>query len=377
MNEWIKLSLPHKSGNEMKYVEKAYEDDWFVPLGPDVDEFERRLQKFLGTDSPVVALSAGTAAIHLGLVMLGVTEGDEVICQDLTFSASCNPIRYCGATPVFVDSEPVTFNMDPVLLETAIKKRYEVTGRYPKAIVVVDLYGMPARLDEICAIAARYGIPVLEDSAEAMGSEFKGKKCGLWGYYGIMSFNGNKMITTSGGGALICPDEESARRVKFLATQAREDRPYYYHKVIGYNYRLSNISAAIGCAQIEDVEARLQRRRAIHKLYADGLADLPAVTVHDNPSPDYNSNFWLSTIEIEPGSGLTPEEVRLALLDRRIETRALWRPMHMMPVFEGCEYFGGTVDKSLFERGLCLPSGSSLTDSQIERVIDALHEIFK
>lgn len=377
MNEWIKLSLPHKSGNEMKYVEKAYEDDWFVPLGPDVDEFERRLQKFLGTDRPVVALSAGTAAIHLGLVMLGVTEGDEVICQDLTFSASCNPIRYCGATPVFVDSEPVTFNMDPALLETAIKKRHEVTGRYPKAIVVVDLYGMPARLDEICAIAVRYGIPVLEDSAEAMGSEFKGKKCGLWGDYGIMSFNGNKMITTSGGGALICPDEEAARRVKFLATQAREDRPYYYHKVIGYNYRLSNISAAIGCAQIEDVEARLQRRRAIHKLYADGLADLTAVTVHDNPSPDYNSNFWLSTIEIEPGSGLTPEEVRLALLDRRIETRALWRPMHMMPVFEGCEYFGGTVDKSLFERGLCLPSGSSLTDSQIERVIDALHEIFK
>lgn len=377
MNEWIKLSLPHKSGNEMKYVEKAYEDDWFVPLGPDVDEFERRLQKFLGTDRPVVALSAGTAAIHLGLVMLGVTEGDEVICQDLTFSASCNPIRYCGATPVFVDSEPVTFNMDPALLETAIVKRHEVIGRYPKAIVVVDLYGMPARLDEICAIAARYGIPLLEDSAEAMGSEFKGKKCGLWGDYGIMSFNGNKMITTSGGGALICPDEEAARRVKFLATQAREDRPYYYHKVIGYNYRLSNISAAIGCAQIEDVEARLQRRRAIHKLYADGLADLPAVTVHDNPSPDYNSNFWLSTIEIEPGSGLTPEEVRLALLDRRIETRALWRPMHMMPVFEGCEYFGGTVDKSLFERGLCLPSGSSLTDSQIERVIDALHEIFK
>lgn len=377
MNEWIKLSLPHKSGNEMKYVEKAYEDDWFVPLGPDVDEFERRLQKFLGTDRPVVALSAGTAAIHLGLVMLGVTEGDEVICQDLTFSASCNPIRYCGATPVFVDSEPVTFNMDPALLETAIVKRHEVTGRYPKAIVVVDLYGMPARLDEICAIAARYGIPVLEDSAEAMGSEFKGKKCGLWGDYGIMSFNGNKMITTSGGGALICPDEEAARRVKFLATQAREDRPYYYHKVIGYNYRLSNISAAIGCAQIEDVEARLQRRRAIHKLYADGLADLPAVTVHDNPSPDYNSNFWLSTIEIDPGSGLTPEGVRLALLDRRIETRALWRPMHMMPVFEGCEYFGGTVDKSLFERGLCLPSGSSLTDSQIERVIDALHEIFK
>lgn len=375
MNEWIKLSLPHKSGNEMKYVEKAYEDDWFVPLGPDVDEFERRLQKFLGTDRPVVALSAGTAAIHLGLVMLGVTEGDEVICQDLTFSASCNPIRYCGATPVFVDSEPVTFNMDPALLETAIIKRREVTGRYPKAIVVVDLYGMPARLDEICAIAGRYGIPVLEDSAEAMGSEFKGKKCGLWGDYGIMSFNGNKMITTSGGGALICPDEEAARRVKFLATQAREDRPYYYHKVIGYNYRLSNISAAIGCAQIEDVEARLQRRRAIHKLYAEGLAGLPAVTLHNNPSADYDSNFWLSTIEIEPASGVTPEEVRLALLDRRIESRALWRPMHMMPVFEGCEFFGGAVDKSLFERGLCLPSGSSLTDEQIGRVIQSLHEI--
>ena len=377
MEEWIKLSLPCKSGNEMKWIEEAYRDDWFVPLGPNVDEFERRLQSFLGTDRPVVALSAGTAAIHLGLVMLGVEKDDEVICQDLTFSASANPITYQGAKPIFVDSDPKTYDMSPELLEEAIADRIKKTGRKPKAIIVVDLYGMPAQFDRILEIADRYKIPVLEDSAEAMGSEFRGKKCGLWGKYGVLSFNGNKMITTSGGGALICPDEESAKRVKFLATQARENRPYYYHEVIGYNYRLSNISAGIGCGQIETIDQRIARRRTINRIYAESLADIPTIKVQSNPGADYNSNFWLSTIQIDPSAKLTPDELRIRLAERKIETRLLWRPMHMQPVFSSAVYYGGCVGETLFDHGLCLPSGSSLTDTQIERVINEIHSALK
>ena len=377
MNEWIKLSLPHKSGNEMKWVEEAYRDDWFVPLGPNVDEFERRLQTFLGTDRPVVALSAGTAAIHLGLVMLGVEQGDEVICQSMTFSASANPILYQGAKPVFVDSEAETFNMSPQKLVEAIESRIKATGRKPKAIIVVDLYGMPAQYDRIKEISEHYQIPILEDSAEAMGSEYKGIKCGLWGEYGVMSFNGNKMITTSGGGALICPTKEAADRVKFLATQARENRPYYYHEVTGYNYRLSNISAGIGCGQIESIDDRLARRRQIQAMYAAELNDISGLTVQKNPTADYNSNFWLSTILMEPESKLTPEQLRLYLWDKKIETRPLWYPMHKQPVFASAPYYGNGVSESLFERGLCLPSGSSLTDEQITRVIDEIHNYFK
>ena len=377
MNDWIKLSLPHKSGNEMKWVEEAYRDDWFVPLGPNVDEFERRLQTFLGTDRPVVALSAGTAAIHLGLVMLGVEQGDEVICQSMTFSASANPILYQGAKPVFVDSEAETFNMSPQKLVEAIESRIKATGRKPKAIIVVDLYGMPAQYDRIKEISEHYQIPILEDSAEAMGSEYKGIKCGLWGEYGVMSFNGNKMITTSGGGALICPTKEAADRVKFLATQARENRPYYYHEVTGYNYRLSNISAGIGCGQIESIDDRLARRRQIQAMYAAELNDISGLTVQKNPTADYNSNFWLSTILMEPESKLTPEQLRLYLWDKKIETRPLWYPMHKQPVFASAPYYGNGVSESLFERGLCLPSGSSLTDEQITRVIDEIHNYFK
>lgn len=377
MNEWIKLSLPHKSGNEMKWVEEAYRDDWFVPLGPNVDEFERRLQTFLGTDRPVVALSAGTAAIHLGLVMLGVEQGDEVICQSMTFSASANPILYQGAKPVFVDSEAETYNMSPKKLVEAIESRIKATGRKPKAIIVVDLYGMPAQYDKIREISEHYQIPILEDSAEAMGSEYKGIKCGLWGEYGVMSFNGNKMITTSGGGALICPTKEAADRVKFLATQARENRPYYYHEVTGYNYRLSNISAGIGCGQIESIDDRLARRRQIQTMYASELNDIGGLTVQKNPTADYNSNFWLSTILLEPESKLTPEQLRVYLWDKKIETRPLWYPMHKQPVFASAPYYGNGVSESLFERGLCLPSGSSLTDEQIARVIDEIRTILK
>ena len=377
MNEWIKLSLPHKSGNEMKWVEEAYRDDWFVPLGPNVDEFERRLQKFLGTDRPVVALSAGTAAIHLGLVMLGVEQGDEVICQSMTFSASANPILYQGAKPVFVDSEAETYNMSPEKLVEAIESRIKATGRKPKAIIVVDLYGMPAQYDKIKEISEHYQIPILEDSAEAMGSEYKGIKCGLWGEYGIMSFNGNKMITTSGGGALICPSKEAADRVKFLATQARENRPYYYHEVTGYNYRLSNISAGIGCGQIESIDDRLARRRQIQAMYAAELNDISGLTVQKNPTDDYNSNFWLSTILLKPESELTPEQLRLYLWDKKIETRPLWYPMHKQPVFATAPYYGNGVSESLFNRGLCLPSGSSLTNEQITRVIDDIRTALK
>ncbi len=377
MNDWIKLSLPHKSGNEMKWIEEAYRDDWFVPLGPNVDEFERRLQSFLRTDRPIVALSAGTAAIHLGLVMLGVEKGDEVICQSMTFSASANPITYQGAQPVFVDSEPLTYNISPEKLVEAIEDRIKVAGRKPKAIIVVDLYGMPAQFDKIQEIATHYQIPILEDSAEAMGSDYRGIKCGLWGEYGIMSFNGNKMITTSGGGALICPNEEAAKRVKFLATQARENRPYYYHESIGYNYRLSNISAGIGCGQIETIDLRLARRREIQAMYADGLGTIPGITAQNNPSTDYNSNFWLSTILIDPATGMSPEQLRLHLAEKKIETRPLWYPMHKQPVFASAPYYGNGVSESLFERGLCLPSGSSLTDEQINRVIEVIHTSLK
>ena len=372
--ERILLSLAHMGGSEQKWVDEAFKDNWIVPLGPNVDEFEIRLKKYL--DAPkVVALSAGTAAIHLGLVMLDVSEGDEVICQSFTFSASANPICYQGAKPVFVDSEPYTWNMCPIALENAIIDRYKVTGKYPKAILPVHLYGMPAKMDEIKAVADKYGIPVLEDAAEALGSEYKGVKCGTIGDYGALSFNGNKIITTSGGGALICPNEDAGKRVTFYATQARENRPYYYHEVIGYNYRLSNVSAGIGCGQMDVLEDHVARRREIHSLYTEGLKDLDNVIVFDNPSKDYNSNFWLTTILIDPKCGITPDEVRIALNEENIETRLLWRPMHMQPIYKDAPYYGGDVCEKLFEQGLCLPSGSSLTDSDIKRVIEALRKV--
>lgn len=371
MNERILMSRVHLGGNEKKYIDKAFEDDWVLPLGPNVDDFEHRLEQYLDADA-VVALSAGTAAIHLGLVMLGVAPGDEVICQSFTFAASANPIIYQGARPVFVDSEAGSWNMDPEQLERAIVERRRITGRYPKAIIPVDLYGMPARLDEICDIAARYGIPVLEDAAEALGSVYKGRKCSTWGDYGALSFNGNKIITTSGGGALVCPDKESAGRVKFYATQARENRPYYYHETIGYNYRLSNISAGIGCGQMEVLEPHIESRRRNHAIYMSELADIAAISVHDNPSADFNSNFWLTTILIDPASGHTPDELRLAFADAGIESRLLWRPMHMQPVFADAPYYGSDICENLFDTGLCLPSGSSLTDSDLEEVISII-----
>lgn len=375
MKERILLSLAHMGGTEKNWVDEAFRTNWIVPLGPNVDEFERRLEGYLGCGK-VVALSAGTAALHLGLVMLGVGKDDEVICQSFTFSASANPICYQGAKPVFVDSEPETWNMCPIALEKAIIDRKKVTGKYPKAIIPVHLYGMPAKMNEINAIAQKYNIPVLEDAAEALGSQYKGKMCGTLGNYGAISFNGNKIITTSGGGALICPNEETAQRVKFYATQARENRPYYYHEVIGYNYRMSNVCAGIGCGQMDVLADHVARRQEIHDIYKSELSNIEGLTILDNPNSDFQSIFWLTTILISPQTGKTPDEIRVALEKENIETRLLWRPMHMQPIYKDAPYYGSNVAKSLFFRGLCLPSGSSLSDNDIHRVITAIKEQF-
>lgn len=373
MESRIFLSFPHLGGTEMNWIEEAFKGSWVVPLGPNVDEFEKRLSRYLEAPD-VVAVSAGTAAIHMAMVMLGVGPGDEVICQSFTFAASANPVTYQGAKPVFVDSEPDTWNMDPAALEEAIIERHRATGRYPKAIVPVHLYGMPARMDEILEIASRYGIPVIEDAAEALGSEYKGKKCGTLGKYGALSFNGNKIITTSGGGAVICPDSEAAKRVLFYVTQARENRPYYYHEHIGFNYRMSNISAGIGCGQMDVLAEHVERRRAIHRLYSEAFKGSDRITVHENPTDDFNSNFWLTTVLIDDAD---PEQLRQAMNSRNIETRWLWRPMHMQPVYADTPYYGGNTAESLFSRGLCLPSGSNLTDSDIERVVTTLKSVLK
>ena len=373
MESRIFLSFPHLGGTEMNWIEEAFKGSWVVPLGPNVDEFEKRLSSYLEAPD-VVAVSAGTAAIHMAMVMLGVGPGDEVICQSFTFAASANPVTYQGAKPVFVDSEPDTWNMDPAALEEAIIERHRATGRYPKAIVPVHLYGMPARMDEILEIASRYGIPVIEDAAEALGSEYKGKKCGTLGKYGALSFNGNKIITTSGGGAVICPDSEAAKRVLFYVTQARENRPYYYHEYIGFNYRMSNISAGIGCGQMDVLAEHVERRRAIHRLYSEAFKGSDRITVHENPTDDFNSNFWLTTVLIDDAD---PEQLRQAMNSRNIETRWLWRPMHMQPVYADAPYYGGNTAESLFSRGLCLPSGSNLTDSDIERVVTTLKSVLK
>lgn len=372
MEEQIKLSLPHLAGNENKYVKDAIDSTWITPLGPYVNRFEDMLDEYLGVNN-VVALSAGTAAIHLALAIIGVGKGDEVICQSMTFSASANPIVYLGGRPVFVDSEPSTWNMDPALLRNAIEERIKLTSRKPKAIIVVHLYGMPAKMDEIMKIAADYDIPVVEDAAEAIGSEYDGHKCGTIGRFGILSFNGNKMITTSGGGALICPDKESAQRALFLATQARENRPYYYHETIGYNYRLSNVSAAIGCAQMEELDWRVNRRRAIHGIYADTLRDNPVVSVHTNPDDTFNSNYWLSTILLDDASPVSADDLRQKLASHNIETRLLWRPMHMQPVYNDAPAYINGESQRLFDHGLCLPSSTTLSDEQVQYVAQLIN----
>lgn len=374
----IHLSLAHMSGKEEEFIHEAFLTNWVVPLGPNVDGFENDLAVWLGEKSAsplhVVALSSGTAAIHLALVMLGVGPGDEVICQSFTFAASANPIVYQGATPVFVDSEPGTWNMDPELLRQAIEDRLRATGKLPKAIIPVHLYGTPARMDEINSVASAYGIPVVEDAAEALGSEYNGNYCGTFGTYGALSFNGNKMITTSGGGALICPDEESARRVKFYATQARENFPYYQHEQIGYNYRLSNISAGIGRGQMYVLNEHIARRRAIHELYVEKLKNTPGITVmQPRSNVDLHPNYWLSTILVNPQeAGFTYQELSARLTAADIESRPLWKPMHLQPVFAKAPAYVNGVSEALFAQGLCLPSGPMVTDEDVDRIVEII-----
>lgn len=374
----IHLSLAHMSGKEEAFIHEAFRTNWVVPLGPNVDGFENDLAAWLGEKSVsrphVVALSSGTAAIHLALVMLGVGPGDEVICQSFTFAASANPIVYQGATPVFVDSEPGTWNMDPELLRQAIDDRLRATGKLPKAIIPVHLYGTPARMDEINSVASAYGIPVVEDAAEALGSEYNGRYCGTFGTYGALSFNGNKMITTSGGGALICPDEESARRVKFYATQARENFPYYQHEQIGYNYRLSNISAGVGRGQMYVLDEHIARRRAIHALYVEKLKNTPGITVmQPRSNVDLHPNYWLSTILVNPQeAGFTWQELSARLTVADIESRPLWKPMHLQPVFAKAPAYVNGVSEALFAQGLCLPSGPMVTDEDVDRIVEII-----
>lgn len=374
----IWLSLAHMGGQEQRFIQEAFDTNWVVPLGPNVDGFEKDLEQFLGKTKHVVALSAGTAAIHLALIQLGVEPGDEVICQSFTFSASANPIKYLGADPVFVDSEPKTWNMSPELLRVAIEDRITKTGKKPKAIIPVHLYGMPAKMDEIMAIANEHGIPVLEDAAEALGTEFKGQKCGTFGEFACLSFNGNKMITTSGGGALVCSTKKEADFTKHLATQARDQAPHYQHSRIGYNYRLSNICAGIGRGQMMVLDEHVEARRSINRKYRELLTEIPGLSFQSNPSSDFNSNMWLTCIVVDPAiAGFTREELRLAMEQENIETRPLWKPMHLQPVFANAPFYGdeSSVSENLFDRGLCLPSHPNLTDEDLKRVVNIITKL--
>lgn len=394
----------------MKYIQEAFDTNWVVPLGPNVNGFEEDLKQFVGGDKEIVALSAGTAAVHLALLACGVGPGDEVLVQSFTFCASSHPVTYLGATPVFVDSEPDTWNMDPALLEQAIVDRIEKTGKKPKAIVPVYLYGMPAKIDEIMAVADKYDIPVIEDAAEGLGSRFDGKVCGTFGRYGVLSFNGNKMITTSGGGALICPDQAAKQKVMFYATQARESYPYYQHEKIGYNYRMSNICAGIGRGQMTVIDEHIAHHKHVCQLYKELLADVEGITLHENPSPRYDSNYWLNTVVLDPSLRVKGEEkayqvaiqgavggaagvthqattlhtdcepntnveaMRMALDAAGIESRPLWKPMHLQPVYRRNPHYVNGVSESLFKKGLCLPSGPCVSDEDVVYIVEEMRK---
>ena len=378
MDQRIYLCLAHMSGKEHDFIKAAFDTHWVVPLGPNVNAFEEELKHFVGQNKEVVALSAGTAAIHLALIQLGVQAGDEVICQSFTFCASANPVNYQGATPVFVDSEEDTWNMSPTLLEEAVRDRITKTGKKPKAIIPVHLYGMPAKIDEICAIAARYDIPVLEDAAEALGSEFMGRKCGTFGQFGVLSFNGNKMITTSGGGALVVSNEEAKKKTMFYATQAREPFPYYQHEKIGYNYRMSNICAGIGRGQMTVLNEHIAHHRRIHELYKQAFADVDGIELKSNPDERFNANYWLSTILIDKNvTGFDYEELRIALDAKGIETRPLWKPMHLQPIFaNNPRYVDGTAER-LFNKGICIPAGPCVTDEDVAYIVREIKKCMK
>ena len=413
----IYLCLAHMSGREMDYIKEAFDTNWVVPMGPNVNGFEHDLEEFVNRrdgkaplDKKVVGLSAGTAAVHLALIACGVGPGDEVLVQSFTFCASSHPITYLGATPVFIDSEKDSWNMDPQLLEEAIKDRIEKTGRKPKAIIPVALYGMPYQIDRILEIADRYGIPVIEDAAEGLGSRFDGQVLGTFGEYGVLSFNGNKMITTSGGGALICPDAEKAREILWYATQARESYPYYQHEAIGYNYRMSNICAGIGRGQMTVIDDHIAHHRHVQELYCELLRDVKGVTMHGNPSPRYDSNFWLCAATLDPdlrikgqenayrqvvtgavggAAGVTHaastavtdcqpnanvEALRVALDAANIEARPLWKPMHKQPVYRNAPAYVNGVSESLFKVGFCLPAGPYVTDDDVCYIVDSIKD---
>lgn len=375
MQQKIWLSPPHLGETEFEYVTEAFNTNWIAPLGPNVDGFEADLSAFTGA-AHVVALSSGTAALHLALVLLGVEHGDEVICQSMTFSASANPIVYQGATPVFVDSEPDTWNMDPLLMEKAIKDRLSKRKKV-KAIIPVHLYGMPAKMDEILQIAAEYRIPVIEDAAEALGSVYKGKACGTLGSLGVLSFNGNKIITTSGGGALIGNDGDAIRHARFLATQARDPAPHYQHSHIGFNYRMSNVCAGIGRGQMQVLNCRISQRRANYLRYAKQLSALKGLQFTIEPEDSF-SNRWLTTILVDPAlsGGITREDIRLELERANVESRPLWKPMHLQPVFAGAPAYVSNVAEDLFNKGLCLPSGSSLLPEQLDRIAELIKALW-
>ena len=396
------------SGQEQKFIQEAFDTNWVVPLGPNVNGFEADLEAFVGQDKRVVALSAGTAALHLALIACGVEAGDEVLVQSFTFCASSNPIVYLGATPIFVDSEADSWNMDPELLEQAVVDRIAVTGRKPKAIIPVYLYGMPAKMEEIMAVAEKYDIPVIEDAAEGFGSKYDGRVCGTFGRYGVLSFNGNKMITTSGGGALICGDDSSKQDIMFYATQAREAYPYYQHEKIGYNYRMSNICAGIGRGQMTIADEHIAHHKRLQALYRELLADVEGITLHDNPSPRFDSNFWLCTILLDDSLKVKGEEnayksavagavggaagvthaaeslqtdcqpnanveaMRVALDAAGIESRPLWKPMHKQPVYASSPAYVNGVSESLFARGLCLPSGPCVTEEDVRYIVNQI-----
>lgn len=377
MKSKIWLSSPHMGGGEMKFIQQAFDENWISPLGPNVNGFEDDLESFLGEGVHVAALMSGTSAIHIALMLLKVKPGDDVICQSLTFSASANPILYMGANPVFIDSEMETWNLCPIALEDAIIDGIE-NGRKPKAIIAVSIYGMPYKIDEIRKISNKYEIPIIEDSAESLGSSYKNRKCGTFGDLSILSFNGNKIITSSGGGALVVKNKKYKDKAVFLSTQAKDEAPHYQHSELGYNYRLSNVCAGIGRGQMEVLAERITQRRMNKDFYNDIFKDIAGVSVFTEPNEDYFSNFWLTNIVIDPSiSGITREILRLKLLEENIESRPLWKPLHLQPIFKTSKFFGGSVSEILFNNGLCLPSGSNLTTEEKDRIEECIRLCFK
>ncbi len=366
----IWLSSPHMGGSELSYIHDAFDSNWIAPFGANITGFEYDLEEYLSNDVFVTALNSATAAIHLGLILLNVKAGDTVICQSLTFSASANPILYQGATPIFIDSEPETWNLCPIALENAIVDTI-YKGQIPKAIITVHLYGVPYKIDEIRAVANKYNIPILEDSAEALGSCYKGQKCGTFGDISVFSFNGNKIITTSGGGAIVTSNHEQKKKIQFLASQAKDEAPHYQHSELGFNYQMSNICAGIGRGQMKVLDEHITLRRAIHDFYVSLFENISGITVFSISDPDYFSNYWLTSILVNPAetkNGIDKETIRLTLLDADIECRPLWKPMHLQPLYKNYPFYGGKIAETLFETGLSLPSGSNLTDSDKDRI---------